>query len=84
MIAGGLLSPSDKNIIEYDHQLWLKKAFKEFISCDFERRIVNDVYLSEDFLESSWYKYYQGIQWYKELFFKAAEKNELSIPNNYS
>ena len=83
MIAGGLLSSSDKNIIEYDHQLWLKKAFKDFISCDFERRIVNDVYLADDFLQSNWYKYYQGIQWYKELFFKAAEQNDLSIPNSY-
>jgi hypothetical protein len=83
MIAGGLLSSSDKNIIEYDHQLWLKKAFKDFISCDFERRIVNDVYLADDFLQSNWYKYYQGIQWYKELFFKAAEANDLSIPNSY-
>jgi len=83
MIAGGLLSSSDKNIIKYDHQLWLKKAFKDFISCDFERRIVNDVYLADDFLQSNWYKYYQGIQWYKELFFKAAEQNDLSIPNSY-
>ncbi|SDJ01752.1 hypothetical protein SAMN04515654_12322 [Halanaerobium congolense] len=84
MLTKGLLSSSDQNIIEYDHNIWLKEAFKDFINCDFERRIVNDVHLADDFLQSNWYKYYQGIQWYKQLFFKAAEKNGLSIPNNYS
>ena len=83
-LTKGLLSSSDQNIIEYDHNIWLKEAFKDFINCDFERRIVNDVHLADDFLQSNWYKYYQGIQWYKQLFFKAAEKNGLSIPNNYS
>ena len=84
MLTKGLLSSSDQNIIEYDHNIWLKEAFKDFINCDFERRIVNDVHLADDFLQSNWYQYYQGIQWYKQLFFKAAEKNGLSIPNNYS
>ena len=84
MLAKGLLSSSDQNIIEYDNNIWLKEAFKDFINCDFERRIVNDVHLADDFLQSNWYQYYQGIQWYKQLFFKAAEKNGLSIPNNYS
>jgi hypothetical protein len=64
--------------------MWLKEAFKDFINCDFERRIVNGVHLADNFLQSNWYQYYQGIQWYKQLFFKAAEKNGLSIPNNYS
>jgi hypothetical protein len=84
LITNELLSSAEHNIIEYDDELWMKKAFKEFISCDFEQRIVNDVYLAEDFLQSSWYKYYQGIQWYKEFYFKLAEQNGLSIPNNYS
>lgn len=84
ILANELLSPADKDILEYDEQLWLKEAFKDFINCDFKRRIVNDVYLADDFLQSNWYKYYRGIQWYKELFFKAAEANGLSIPNSYS
>jgi hypothetical protein len=84
MLTNGLLSSSDQNIIEYDHNIWLTEAFKDFINCDFERRIVNGVHLADDFLQSNWYKYYQGIQWYKKAFFKAAEKNDLSIPNNYS
>ena len=84
MLANGLLSSSDQNIIEYDHNMWLKEAFKDFINCDFERRIVNGVHLADDFLQSNWYQYYQGIQWYKKAFFKAAEKNGLSIPNNYN
>lgn len=83
ILANELLSPADKDIIEYDDELWLKEAFKEYINCDFDRRIVNDVYLADDFLESSWYNYYQGTQWYKKLFFKAAEDNGLSIPNSY-
>jgi len=84
MLNEGLLSYTDQNIIEYDHEMWLKEAFKDFINCDFERRIVKDVYLADDFLQSNWYKYYEGIQWYKQLFFKAAESNGLIIPNNYS
>jgi hypothetical protein len=77
------MSPADKDIFEYDEELWLKEAFKDYINCDFKRRMVNDVYLAADFLQSSWYQYYQGIQWYKKLFFLAAEANALSIPNNY-
>ena len=84
ILANELLSPADKDIIEYDEQLWLREAFKDFINCDFGRRIVNDVYVADDFLQSNWYKYYQGIQWYKKLFFKAAADNGLSIPNSYS
>lgn len=83
MLSNQLFSPADKNLMEYDHQLWLKKAFKDFISCDFERREVEDVNLAQDFLESRWYKYYLGIQWYKKLFFQAAEACGLSIPNSY-
>lgn len=83
MLAHELLSPADKELINYKEDLWLKEAFKDFINCDFDRRIINDVYLVDDFLESSWYKYYHGIQWYKELFFRAAEENDLSIPNSY-
>ncbi|RAK12547.1 hypothetical protein C8C77_105109 [Halanaerobium saccharolyticum] len=84
MLTKGLFSSSDQNIIEYDHNIWLKEAFKDFINCDFEKRIVNGVHLADDFLQSNWYQYYQGIQWYKKAFFKAAEKNGLSIPNNYN
>ncbi len=83
MLTNKLLSPADKGIINYDQKLWLKEAFKDFIGCDFKRRKVKDVHLAQDFLQSSWYRYYQGIQWYKELFFKAAENNALSMPNNY-
>jgi hypothetical protein len=83
MLGNELLFDSDKDLLVYDDQLWLKEAFKDFINCDFEMRIVKDVYIANDFLQSNWYKYYQGIQWYKKLFFKAAEKNGLSIPNNY-
>jgi hypothetical protein len=84
MLANGLLSASDQKIIEYDHNRWLKEAFKDFINCDFEKRIVNDVHLADDFLQSNWYQYYRGTQWYKKSFFKAAEANGLSIPNSYS
>ncbi|SIQ31837.1 DUF6765 family protein [Halanaerobium kushneri] len=84
MLSNGLLSSSDQNIIEYDHNRWLKEAFKDFINCDFEKRIVSDVHLADDFLQSNWYQYYWGTQWYKKAFFKAAEKSGLSIPNNYS
>lgn len=83
LVKNDLLSSSDDHILEYDEDLWLEESFADFEADDFCSRIVEDVHVSDDFLESNWYKYYQGTQWYKDLFFKAAEDNGLNIPNNY-
>jgi len=30
MLANQFVSPADKDILEYDEELWLKEAFKDF------------------------------------------------------
>ena len=61
-----------KKIIEYD---------EDFISQDYKKRVVYDAYLADNFFETDWYNYYKGIHWYKNLFFKSAQKHGLAIPN---
>lgn len=53
MIINKLFFPSDYKFIEYDDQLWLKEAFKDYLNYDFESRIVNAAYLADDFLQSN-------------------------------
>jgi len=82
MISEGLFGENDL-FLDYDENLWLREAFQHFISEDFNDRIVKEVYLKDDFINSNWYKYYKGTQWYKEMFFKSAVRNNLIIPNEY-
>ena len=82
MINEELFEENDE-FLDYDENLWLEGVFQYFISEDFNDRIVKEVYLEEDFLDSKWYKYYQGTQWYKKLFFESALDNDLVIPNEY-
>jgi len=77
------LFDEDDELLNYDENMWLKEAFQFFITEDFNDRIVKEVYLEEDFLNSNWYKYYKETQWYKELFFESALENGLIIPNEY-
>ena len=76
-----LLSREDNEIIEYDEDLWLRNAFSDFISQDYKNRVVYDIYLVDNFLETDWYNYYKGIHWYKNLFFNLAKEYGLNIPN---
>jgi len=77
------LFEKDQEYVNYDENLWLEEAFQYFILEDFNDRIVKEIYLDDDFLDSNWYKYYKGTQWYKELFFESALENDLIIPNEY-
>ncbi len=81
LVNENLLAKDDKNIIEYDEDLWLKNAFKDFISGDYRNRVIYDAYLVDNFLETDWYNYYKGIHWYKELFFRFVQRYDLNIPN---
>ncbi|MCC3145799.1 hypothetical protein LJ207_10730 [Halanaerobium sp. Z-7514] len=81
LLDENLLSADDKKIIEYDEDLWLRDAFEDFISQDYKKRVVYDAYLADNFFETDWYNYYKGIHWYKNLFFKSAQKHGLAIPN---
>jgi len=83
LIEKDLISELDEEIINYDENLWLKKAFMDYNEVKFCDRIVEDVKLVDDFLETDWYKYYKGIQWYKKLFFSSAVDHDLMIPNEY-
>ena len=78
-----LLSESDNEILNYDENLWLKKAFDDYDEEKFCDRIVEDVKVTNDFFETNWYKYYQDTKWYKKMFFKSAENHGLMIPNEY-
>jgi len=82
MINEELFEENDE-FFYYDEHRWLEEAFQYFIPEDFNDRIVKEIYLEEDFLDSNWYKYYQGTQWYKKLFFESALDNDLVIPNDY-
>ncbi|MFW5794765.1 MAG: DUF6765 family protein [Bacillota bacterium] len=82
MVDEELFEENDQ-LLDYDENLWLKEAFKQFIQEDFDDRIVKEVYLKDDFMNSNWYQYYKGTQWYKKLFFQSAAKNGLLIPNEY-
>lgn len=83
LIERELLSETDEDILNYDENLWLQNAFDMYSEEEFCNRIVEDVQPVEQFLETDWYKYYQGVQWYKKLFFKTSLNHDLMIPNEY-
>jgi len=78
-----LLSETDEDILYYDESIWLQDAFSGYNEGEFCNRIVEDVQLDDQFLEADWYRYYQGVQWYKKLFFRSAVDYDLMIPNEY-
>jgi hypothetical protein len=80
LIDEGLFNCQDKDIIDYDHNLWLEEAFANFKGNKFDSRKVTEVALSDRFNESNWYKYYLGVSWYKDKFYKYCSKHDLEIP----
>jgi len=83
MLDYNLLTEADSYILNYDENLWLKEAFADYEEQRFSNRIVKDVYLAADFLNSNWYHYYMSVQWYKKEFFSSSDFHGLKIPNNY-
>jgi len=81
LIVQGLFDINDLDSIIYDQNKWLKEAFRNFDPKVFDNRIVEDVQLADDFLNSNWYRYYLSVKWYKERFFKYCTKYQLNIPN---
>jgi len=79
-IDQGLFSIKDTDIINYDNNLWLEKAFKNFSKEKFDNRKVTNVSLSNNFKNCNWYKYYLGVNWYKNRFYKYCLKHGLQIP----
>lgn len=80
LIDTGMFNKYDKYIIEYDENLWLKQAFRNFDHNKFNSRRVEGVYLSENFAGSNWYKYYLAVRWYKEKFYHYTTECKLNIP----
>ena len=83
MLRHNLLSEDDTDILNYSEGLWLQQAFADYEPDRFFNRIVKDVNLNSDFLNSNWYQYYQSTKWYKKEFFSSAAAHGLEIPNNY-
>ncbi len=83
LVEQELLSDLNEEMLNYDEDMWLKEAFADYNEEKFCDRIVEDVKIVDDFLKTDWYKYYQGTQWYKKMFFSSAEKHGLMIPNEY-
>lgn len=75
-----LFSKNDKRYLTYSRFDWLEEAFKNFDEKKFGDRMVKGAVLKEDFSESYWYRFYKGVKWYKERFFKYCQKEKLDIP----
>jgi hypothetical protein len=69
LLKYGFFEKHDQEL-KYNDYLWLKQSFSNFKKKKFKKRKVTDAILSDDFNESSWYKFYLAVKWYKELFFK--------------
>jgi len=83
LVEQELVSEFDEEILNYDENLWLKKAFNDYSEEKYCNRIVEEVRVVDDFLETDWYKYFEATQWYKRMFFSSAKEHGLKIPNEY-
>jgi hypothetical protein len=79
LVEQGLVSPDDQDALEYDAERWLDDAFSNFNGKTFDQRKVEGAKLASSFLQSSWYRYYRAVRWYKERFFHHCEKQGLDI-----
>ncbi len=71
-----LLQQHDKGFY-YDENEWLREAFLDFKPHRYQSRTVREAVVADDFFASNWYKFYQAVSWYKELFYESANKYEL-------
>ena len=78
MIRNNLFSENDA-ALDYEKTAWLQEAFSNFDKKRFEKRKVEGVKLTTTFVNSSWYKYYLAVKWYKEQFFKQCASINLAI-----
>lgn len=80
LVVQKLLSIEDTKLYTYQDDKWLKEAFANYDSKLFNDRKVEQVCLSDYFLDSNWYHFYLAVKWYKERFFKYCSDYQLIIP----
>lgn len=73
-----LFDKKDSNL-SYDEYKWLKEAFKDFKKVKYNRRVVENVILKDNFEDSSWYAFYKAVKWYKNEFFKVCDDMNFHI-----
>ena len=81
ILEQGLFDKTDRHIINYDEELWLKKAFTNYDRSNFNKRVVEGARLARDFINCEWYRFYLAVKWYKQKFFQTCRDNLLDIPN---
>lgn len=81
IIEQGLFNEDELDLVIYDENKWLKEAFSNFDQDVFDNRMVEEVQLTDDFVNSHWYRFYLAVKWYKKRFFEYCAKYQLIIPN---
>lgn len=78
----GLFKESD-DAYNYDEEFWLKESFADYRKSKYDKRQVKKATLKHNFAETSWYKFYQAVHWYKPIFFQKCKDLGVDIPNEY-
>ncbi|VFQ46507.1 DUF6765 family protein [Desulfoluna butyratoxydans] len=79
MVRLNLLDASDP-MLSYDRFRWLKASFSNFSVKAYDKRKVEGAIPAPDFAEGNWYRFYKAVHWYKDHFFRLAEKEGVTIP----
>ena len=80
IIKKKLFGKNEINEFKYDESKWLRQSFSNFEKKKFNSRTVEDVKLASGFADSNWYKFYLGVNWFKNRFFHLCNKNGIKIP----
>ena len=81
LVKTGLFAPEDREYYTYTDDLWLKEAFINYDYHKFHNRRVENAITVENFKESSWYRFIQGVKWYKRKFFYYSKELGLYFPS---
>jgi hypothetical protein len=79
IVKAGYYNEGEEDL-EYREDRWLKRAFSDYDKKRFNGRKVEDAVLAPNFIESEWYRFYEGVHWYKDRFFKYCQAEGLDIP----
>ncbi len=81
LIQESFFDKDDLDFIIYEDNKWLKEAFVNYDSHNFNNREIDGIQLADDFARSKWYQFNLAVKWYKERFFDYCAKYGLYIPN---
>jgi len=65
--------------LHYNEELWLEKAFKDYSKNKYGNRIIKNALLTENYSDTSWYKFIKAVKWYKPVLYRVLEENGLTI-----